>query len=85
MALLAENSEEKGYGNRGVALLAKSWKVGCGNQGVALLAGNLEEKGCGNRGFALLVKSVEVVSMKVWHCSPKTKKLKGVAIEVWHC
>ena len=46
--LLTENLEEKGCGNIGVALLAKSVEVGCGNQGVTLLAKNLEEKGCVN-------------------------------------
>ena len=36
-ALLAKNLDEKGCGNGGVALLAKSVEVGFGNQGVALL------------------------------------------------
>ena len=79
MALLTENLEEKGCGNGGVALLAKSVEVGCGNQGVALLAENLEEKGSGNIGVALLAKSVEDVAIKVWHCSLKTKKRCGTA------
>ena len=60
MALLAENLDEKGFGNGGVALLAKSVEVGCGNQGAAQLAEIFEEKGCSNGGVALLAKGLEV-------------------------